>query len=79
MTSERLGNVDLRSVERYELKKIDLDDFVDEFDSWHCKRPAEQRLHWERKKRIPGQSITSSIVKSLSEASFDLMGWGEVK
>jgi len=33
MTSERLGNVDLRSVERYELKKIDLDDFVDEFDS----------------------------------------------
>ena len=29
-----------------------------------CKRPAEQRLHWERKeKRIPGQSLTSSIVK----------------
>ena len=46
----------------------------------NCKRPAEQRLHWERKeKRIPGQSITSSIVKSLSEASFGLMGWGEVK
>jgi len=45
-----------------------------------CKRPAEQRLHWERKeKRIPGQSITSSIVKSLSEASFGLMGWDEVK
>ena len=45
-----------------------------------CKRPAEQRLHWERKeKRIPGQSITSPIVKSLSEASFGLMGQGEVK
>jgi len=28
---------------------------------------------------ILGQSITSSIVKSLSEASFGLMGWGEVK
>ena len=40
----------------------------------YCKRPAEQRLHWERKeKRIPGQSITSPIVKSLSEASFGLM------
>ena len=45
-----------------------------------CKCPAEQRLHWERKeKRIPGQSKTSSIGKSLSEASFGLMGWGEVK
>jgi len=40
----------------------------------NCKRPAEQRLYWERKdKRIPGQSITSSIVKSLSEASFGLI------
>jgi len=46
----------------------------------YCKRPAEQHLHWERnEKRIPGQSITSSIVKSLSEATFGLMGWGEVK
>jgi len=45
-----------------------------------CKRPAEQRLHWERKeKRMPGQSIRSSIVKSLSEAFFGLMGWSEVK
>ena len=32
--------------------------------STFCKRPAEQRLHWERKeKRIPGQSLISSIVK----------------
>jgi len=33
MTSERLGNVDLLSVERVRAAKIDLDDFVDEFDS----------------------------------------------
>jgi len=32
LTSERLGNIDLLSVERYELK-IDLDDFVDESES----------------------------------------------
>jgi len=38
MTSERLGIVDLLSVERDELKKIDLDDFVDEFDSRHDNR-----------------------------------------
>jgi len=49
-------------------------------ETYTCKRPAEQRLHWERKeKRIPGQSIASSIVKSLWEASFGLMGWGKVK
>jgi len=33
MTSERLANVDLLSVERVQAEKIDLDDFVDEFDS----------------------------------------------
>jgi len=45
-----------------------------------CKRPAEQCLHWERKeKRIPGQSITSSIVKSLSAASFGFNGLGRSK
>jgi len=32
-TSERLGNVDLLSVERTRDEKIELDDFVDEFDS----------------------------------------------
>jgi len=39
MISERLGNTDLLSGERwaYELK-IDLDDFVDEFDSRHGNR-----------------------------------------
>jgi len=45
-----------------------------------CKRPAGQRLHWERReKRIHDQSITPSVVKPLSEVSFGLMGWGEVK
>jgi len=38
MTGERLGNVDLLSVERVRAKKIDLDDFVDEFDSRHDNR-----------------------------------------
>jgi len=35
MTSERLGNADRLSVERVRAEKIDLDDFVDEFDSRH--------------------------------------------
>jgi len=38
MTSERLGNVDLLSVERIPAEKIDLDDFVNEFDSRHDNR-----------------------------------------
>jgi len=38
MTSERLGNVDLLSVEREQAKNIDLDDFVGEFDSRHDNR-----------------------------------------
>jgi len=38
MTSQRLGNVDLLSVERIRAEKIDLDDFVDEFDSRHDNR-----------------------------------------
>jgi len=38
MTSKRLGNTDLFSIERYELKKVELDDFVDEFDSRHDNR-----------------------------------------
>jgi len=45
-----------------------------------CKRPAEQRLTLRAQGEAhTGQSITSSIMKSLSEASFNLMGWGEVK
>jgi len=35
MTSERLGNVELLSVEKVRAEKIDFDDFVDEFDSRH--------------------------------------------
>jgi len=35
MTSERLGNVDQLSVEKVRAEKIDLDDFVDDFDSRH--------------------------------------------
>ena len=35
MASERLGNVDLLLVERVRAETIDLDDFVDEFDSRH--------------------------------------------
>jgi len=38
MTSERFGNVDLLSAERVRAAKIDLDDFVDEFDSRHDNR-----------------------------------------
>jgi len=50
------------------------------YSVYSCKRPAEQRLRWERKeKRIPGQSITSSIVKSASEASFGLLGFRRSK
>ena len=44
MTSERLGNVDLLSVEREQAKNIDLDDFVGEFDSRHDNRRI--KLHW---------------------------------
>jgi len=35
MTSERLGNIDLLSIGRVRAEKIDLGDFVDEFDSRH--------------------------------------------
>jgi len=38
MTSERLGNVNLLSVESVRAEKIDLDGFVDEFDSRHDNR-----------------------------------------
>jgi len=38
MTTERLGNVDLLSVERIPAAKMDLDDFVDVFDSRHDNR-----------------------------------------
>jgi len=44
MTSERLGNVDLLSVERVRAAKIDLDDFVDEFDSRQDNRKI--KVHW---------------------------------
>jgi len=38
LTIERLGDVDLLLVERVRAEKIDLDDFVDEFDSRHDNR-----------------------------------------
>jgi len=38
MTSEILGNVDLLSIEGVRAEKIDLDDFVDAFDSRHDNR-----------------------------------------
>jgi len=44
MTSKRLGNVDRLSVERVRAEKINLDDFVDEFDSRHDNRRI--KLHW---------------------------------
>ena len=44
MASERLGNVDLLLVERVRAETIDLDDFVDEFDSRHDIRRI--KLHW---------------------------------
>jgi len=44
MTSQRLGNVDLLSVERIRAEKIDLDAFVDEFDSRHDNRRI--KLDW---------------------------------
>ena len=44
MTCEKLGNVDLLSVERVRAEKIDLYDFVDEFDSRHDNRRI--KLHW---------------------------------
>jgi len=45
MTSERSGNVDLLSVERVRAEKLDLDDFVDEFDSRHDSRRIRPKLH----------------------------------
>jgi len=45
MTSERSGNVDLLSVERVRAEKIDLDDFVGEFDSRHDNRRIRPKLH----------------------------------
>ena len=44
MTSERLGNVDLLPIKRVRAENIDLDDFVDEFDSRHDNRRI--KLHW---------------------------------
>jgi len=44
MTSERLGNINLLLIERVRAEKIDLDDFVDEFDSRHDNRRI--MLHW---------------------------------
>ena len=41
---DRLDNTDLLSVERYELKNIDFDDFTDEFHSRHDKWMI--KLHW---------------------------------
>ena len=40
----KIGYVDLLSVERIRAEKIDLDDFVDEFDSQHDNRRI--KLHW---------------------------------
>jgi len=42
MTCEKLGNVDLLSVERVRAEKIDLYDLVDEFDSRHDNRRIKQ-------------------------------------
>jgi len=44
MANERLGNVDLLSVEWVRAEKKDWDDFVDEFDSRHDNRRI--KLHW---------------------------------
>ena len=43
MTSERLSNIALLSVERKRAESIDLDSFVDEFDSRHDKRRIKVR------------------------------------
>jgi len=44
MTSETLSNTDLRSVEIVLAEKIDLDNFVHEFDSRHDNRTI--KFHW---------------------------------
>jgi len=44
MTSETLSNTDLRSVEIVLAEKIDLDDFVHEFNSRHDNRTI--KFHW---------------------------------
>jgi len=44
VTSERLRNTDLLSIERVRAEKICLDDFVDEFNSRHDNRRI--KLHW---------------------------------
>jgi len=41
ITSERLGNIDLLSMKRVRREKIDLYDFLDEFDSRHDNRRIE--------------------------------------
>jgi len=38
MTSERLSNINLLSLDRVRAEKLDLDDFVNEFDSRHNNR-----------------------------------------
>jgi len=38
MTGDRLSNIDLLSIERLQDEKIDLDDFLDEFESEHGNR-----------------------------------------
>ena len=43
MTSKRLDNIDLLPVDRYELK-VESDDFVDGFNSWHESQMI--KLHW---------------------------------
>jgi len=43
-TSETLDNIDLPSIERVRAEKIDLDDFIDEFDCRHDNR--KMKLHW---------------------------------
>ena len=43
MANERLSNIDLLSVEWVRAEKIDLDDFVDEFDSRHDNRRIKLR------------------------------------
>jgi len=44
MTSERLSNIDLLSIERVRAEQIDLYDFVDEFDIRHDNRKIKS--HW---------------------------------
>ena len=46
MTSERLGNIDLLSLERVRAEKIEIDDFVDDFDSRDDNRRIKVTLSW---------------------------------